>query len=85
MLHPKVYDAAVIGVPDAYWGERVVAVVVPKNGESLTQEELLGFLKERLADYKIPKEIVFVKEIPHNPQGKTLKNQIKEAWIKEHA
>ena len=85
MLHPKVYDAAVIGVPDAYWGERVAAVVVPKEGQHLTQEGLTAFLKERLADYKVPKEIVFVKEIPRNPQGKTLKTQLKEAWIKEHA
>lgn len=85
MLHPKVYDAAVLGVPDAYWGERVAAAVALKEGQTLTQEELTGFLKERLADYKVPKEIAFVKEIPHNPQGKTLKNQLKEAWIKEHA
>lgn len=85
MLHPKVYDTAVIGAPDAYWGERVVAVVVPKEGSSLTQEELSGFLTQRLADYKIPKEITFVSEIPRNPQGKTLKSQIKEAWIKQHA
>jgi fatty-acyl-CoA synthase len=85
MLHPKVYDAAVIGVPDTYWGERVAAVVALKDGQTLTKEELTGFLKDRLADYKVPKEIAFVKEIPHNPQGKTLKNQIKEAWIKEHA
>jgi len=85
MLHPKVYDAAVIGVPDAYWGERVAAVVVPKAGQTLTKEELVGFLKERLADYKVPKEVAVVNEIPRNPQGKTLKTQLKEAWIKEHA
>jgi fatty-acyl-CoA synthase len=82
LLHPNVLDAAVIGIPDAYWGERVAAVVVLKEGRHLTQEELVEFLKERLADYKVPKEITFVKEIPHNPQGKTLKTQIKEAWIK---
>lgn len=84
MLHPGVYDAAVIGVPDEYWGERVAAVVVPKEGQHITQEELTAFLKERLADYKVPKEVSIVNEIPRNPQGKTLKAQIKQAWIKGH-
>ncbi len=74
--HPSVEEAAVIGVPDPYWVERVHAVIVLRPGASLTQEEVKRFTKERLAAYKCPKTCDFVPSLPKNPQGKILKREL---------
>ncbi|HEY6120555.1 MAG TPA: long-chain fatty acid--CoA ligase [Pyrinomonadaceae bacterium] len=74
--HPAVNAAATIGIPDQLYGEEVAAFVVPANDDEVTAEELLAFCRERLADYKCPKTIRFVKEIPKGPTGKLLKREL---------
>ncbi len=77
MSHPGVDDAAVIGVPDVDWGERVRAVVVRKD-EAVREEEIVEHCHQRLASFKRPESIVFVNELPRNPLGKVLKRVLRE-------
>lgn len=74
--HPAVEHAAVIGVPDDLYGEEVAAFVVLKKGFATSGEELLAFCREHLADYKCPKTVRFVDEIPKGPTGKLLKREL---------
>ncbi|MDH4991232.1 malonyl-CoA synthase [Aquamicrobium lusatiense] len=75
-----VLESAVIGVPHADFGEGVTAVVVPKTGAALKEDEILATLGERLARYKLPKRVLFVEELPRNTMGKVQKNLLREAW-----
>lgn len=75
---PKVAEAAVIGIKDERWGEVGKAIVALKPEEQLKEEEILNFLKGRLAKYKIPKRVVFVDQLPRNAAGKVLKNTLRE-------
>ncbi|PYV45815.1 MAG: long-chain fatty acid--CoA ligase [Acidobacteria bacterium] len=75
-LYPKICEAATVGVPDELYGEEVKAFVVLKEGEIASEEEILTFCRERLADYKCPKSIEFLKEIPKGPTGKSLKREL---------
>jgi long-chain acyl-CoA synthetase len=74
--HPSVASAAVIGVPDTLYGEEVAAFVVLKEGASTTAEEIVNFCREHLADYKCPKTVRFVADIPKGPTGKLLKREL---------
>jgi len=83
LTHPKVSDAAAVGVPDRLRGEKIILYVVLKEGESALKEEIMGFCKEGLAKYKVPKKVEFRKEIPKTPVGKVLRRVLREEAIKE--
>ena len=74
--HPAVAAAATIGVPDQLYGEEVAAFIVLKEGKQATEDELIAHCKSELADYKCPKTIRIVKDIPKGPTGKLLKREL---------
>jgi long-chain acyl-CoA synthetase len=74
--HPAVAAAATIGVPDELYGEEVAAFVVLKDGVDLAGENIIAYCREHLADYKCPKSIHIVKDIPKGPTGKLLKREL---------
>jgi acyl-CoA synthetase (AMP-forming)/AMP-acid ligase II len=78
--HDSVLEAAVIGLPDAKWGERVTAVVVLHGGQSVTSADIIDTCKSRLAGYKAPKEVIFVDELPKNVSGKVLKRDLRARY-----
>jgi len=78
--HAAVLEAAVIGIPDPYWVEKVHAVISLKKGASLTAQELIDFCRQRLAHYKAPKSVEFVESLPKNPVGKILKRELREKY-----
>ncbi|RCK76288.1 MAG: Long-chain-fatty-acid--CoA ligase [Anaerolineae bacterium] len=80
MGHPKVLEVGVAGVPDPYRGETVKAWIVPKPGETLTEQEILDWCKERLAKYKVPTQIEFRAELPKTTVGKILRREL----VREH-
>jgi fatty-acyl-CoA synthase len=83
--HPKIAEAYVIGVPDKYYGEQVVAWVKLKEGESMTSEEIIGFCKGEIMDYKIPSHVKFVQEFPTTVTGKIQKYRMREISANEMA
>lgn len=81
--HPKVLEACVVGIPDAYRGETVRAYIVPKAGQKVTAEELDTFCRERLAAYKVPKQYEFRTELPKTMIGKVLRRALREEATKQ--
>jgi acyl-CoA synthetase (AMP-forming)/AMP-acid ligase II len=79
--HPAVQEAAVVGVPDAEWGESLAAFVVLRDGKTVTPEELGEWVKQTLADYKRPRHVVFVDSLPRTPTGKVLKRELKTRLV----
>ena len=81
--HPKVMQAAVIGVPDAKWIEAVSAFIVPKPGMDITEDEIVAFCKDKMAGFKVPKHIVIRQSLPTSATGKILKRVIRDEYIKK--
>ncbi|MFM7197466.1 MAG: AMP-binding enzyme, partial [Chloroflexota bacterium] len=78
MAHPGVADAGVVGMPDAEFGEQIVAAVVRRPGvPEVDAPMLVEFCRENLAAYKKPKRIVFVEALPRNAMGKVVKGEVK--------
>jgi malonyl-CoA/methylmalonyl-CoA synthetase len=77
---PGVVESAVIGVPHADFGEAVTAVVVPRKGAALDEAAVIAALKNRLANFKVPKRVHFVDDLPRNAMGKVQKNMLRERY-----
>jgi fatty-acyl-CoA synthase len=78
--HPKVGEAAVIGVKHSKWGERPLLIAVPKKGQAILKEEILAFMRGKVADWWLPDDVVFVTEIPHTATGKILKTALRDQY-----
>jgi acyl-CoA synthetase (AMP-forming)/AMP-acid ligase II len=78
--HAAVVDVAVIGIPDEKFGEALLAFVVLKSGESLSSEELVEFCRDKIAGYKIPRQLKVIDELPRNASGKVLKKVLREPF-----
>jgi fatty-acyl-CoA synthase len=76
--HQDITEAAAIGVDDEKFGQRLKAFVVLREGARLSEDDVKGYVKENLANYKVPREIVFLDELPRNPTGKVLKRELAE-------
>jgi acyl-CoA synthetase (AMP-forming)/AMP-acid ligase II len=75
--HEQIEEAAVIGVQDDQFGQRLKAFVVPRNGTGLSEDTVKEYVKDNLARYKVPREVVFLEELPRNATGKVLKRELK--------
>jgi fatty-acyl-CoA synthase len=78
--HPDVLKAAVVGTPDDDLGETVTAIIVPKPGAELTEDEVTEFARERMASYKIPRRVEFEDDLPETATGKVQKYEIREEY-----
>jgi fatty-acyl-CoA synthase len=74
--HPELLDAAVIGVPDDQYGQRLRSFVVVRPGGSLSEQDVKDYVRGRLARFKVPRDVVFVDELPRNPTGKVVKRML---------
>ena len=79
--HPDILESAVVGLPDEIWGEKITAVVVLKSGKNTNDKNILDFCKEHLADFKVPKRIVFVDELPKTGSNKISKQKLRDILL----
>jgi fatty-acyl-CoA synthase len=85
LAHPDVQDAAVIGLPDEKWGEKVVAVVQPYAGQSVDPDDVRLFVRERIGGVKAPKEVLVWGDLPRSKVGKVLKADIRTSLLTDSA
>jgi fatty-acyl-CoA synthase len=76
--HPEVVEATALGVEDKEWGQRLRAFVVKAEGATVDEDAIKGYVKKRLARYKVPRDVFFLDELPRNPTGKILKRELRE-------
>jgi len=81
--HPEVIEATALGVEDKEWGHRLRAFVVKVEGASVDEDVIKAYVKENLARYKVPREVIFLDELPRNPTGKILKRELREISVEE--
>jgi malonyl-CoA/methylmalonyl-CoA synthetase len=74
----EVVESSVVGITDEKWGEKVVAAIVPKSGAHMEPEDIRDFCKQHLHNWKCPKDLVFLEELPKNTMGKVLKEEVKK-------
>ena len=79
--HPKVKTAVAVGIPDEYRGETVKAFIVPREGETVSKEEIVAFCKEKLVPYKVPRIVEFRESLPESAVGKILRKALREEEI----
>ncbi len=78
--YPKVREVCVVGIDDEIWGQKIVAAIVPKPKSEFSLQELKVFLKDKLASFKIPKEIFFLNELPKTELGKIKRERVKNMF-----
>ena len=76
--HPEVVEATALGVEDKEWGHRLRCFVVKADGASIDEDAIKAYVRDNLARYKVPREVVFLDELPRNPTGKILKRELRE-------
>lgn len=77
---PAVSEVAVVGLPDPYWVEAVTAVIVLRDGQTATEDEVIAFCKAHMAHFKVPKQVIFTDALPKNPSGKLLKRELRKRY-----
>ena len=78
--HPDIQECAVVGVPDEKFGEALFAVIITTPGSTLTQTEVINHCRKRIGGFKIPRQLVFVEEMPKSAMGKILKNELRRKY-----
>jgi acyl-CoA synthetase (AMP-forming)/AMP-acid ligase II len=76
--HPNILETAVIGIPDQFIGEAICAYIVPKNGVPLPPEEVIAYCKERMPEYKVPRQVIARESLPKNASGKIMKEELRQ-------
>ncbi len=77
---PQVSEVAVVGLPDPRWVEAVTAVIVRKDGQALSAEEVMAHCSAHMAGFKSPKRVIFTDALPKNPSGKLLKRELRQTY-----
>ncbi len=84
LSHPKVFEAAAVGVPDDIYGEEIVAYVVARDGAALTEAEIGEYCADKLPEYRQPKSFFFIDSLPRNDRGKVRRDDLKVRWQDDH-